>query len=76
MDSSLIKTVSEGIVVNGHIGTWYVIDHSIYANKDIYLLEHENYGDEVAAIIVDSELNIIMDDVWNGFYDLPSESFE
>lgn len=61
----------DGIVVEGHIGTWYVID-SIQAEdgKYYFLLEHEEYGDEAACVIVDEDCNLIMEDVWNGFEDL------
>lgn len=59
----------EGIKVPGHRGTWYVIDEAVYDGKVLYLLEHEQYGDEAACVIVDSEGNLILEDVWNGFED-------
>lgn len=34
--------------IEGHIGTWYVIDRSRFESKPIYLLEHETFGDEAA----------------------------
>ena len=60
----------EGIKVEGHRGTWYVIDEAIYNGKTYYLLEHEEYGDEAAGLIIDEDENLILDDVWNGFDDL------
>jgi len=36
----------------------------------LFLLEHQTYGDDVPALIVDSELNIVVSDVGNGFDDL------
>ena len=60
----------ESIKVKGHVGSWYVIDQTIYNGKEVYLLEHETYGDEAASLIVDAKLNVILDDVWNGFDDL------
>ena len=38
--------------------------------KEIFLLESEQYGDETPSIIVDNELNVILDNVYNGFDDL------
>jgi hypothetical protein len=58
------------ITVDGHIGTWYVIDEGFYKGKQVYLLEHEKYGDEAACLIIDKDYNILLDDVRNGFDDL------
>ena len=38
------------IVVEGHIGTWYQIASAIIQGKEYYLLEHEDYGDEVCYL--------------------------
>ena len=55
-------------------GTFYVIsDTVININgklKRVYLLENEVLGDEVPCIIIDSDYNIILDNVYNGFDDL------
>jgi len=58
------------IKVEGHRGTWYIIGESVYKNEPVFLLEHEQYGDEAASLIVKEDLTIVMDDVWNGFDDL------
>lgn len=62
----MMKT--DGIVVKGHIGTWYVIDE--LPERGLFLLEHETYGDEAACVIVDGSGALVMEDVWNGFDDL------
>jgi len=36
----------------------------------VHLLEHELYGDSAASLIVDENLTVIAEDVWNGFDDL------
>ena len=59
----------DNIKINGHVGTWYVIDEDERRGKKLYLLEHEYYGDEAACLIIDEDYNIVMDDVWNGFDD-------
>lgn len=60
----------DNIKIEGHRGKWYVIDETIYHGETVYLLEHETYGDESACLIVNEKLEIILDDVWNGFSDL------
>lgn len=60
----------ENIKIEGHIGTWYVIDETEWKGKRVFLLEHETYGDEAACLIVNEKLEIVLEDVWNGFDDL------
>lgn len=61
---------SSNIEVEGHIGTWYVIDTDKLNGTAYFLLEHEEHGDEAACVIVDSDGKLVLDDVWNGFDDL------
>jgi hypothetical protein len=61
--------MKDGIKVAGHVGTWYVIDEAEYDGKMLYLLEHEEYGDEAASVIIDAAGNLVLEDVWNGFSD-------
>lgn len=60
----------EKIKISGYVGTWYVIDEMFHYGKKVYLLESEICGDEAACLIVNENLEIILDDVWNGFSDL------
>lgn len=62
----------DGIKVEGHRGTWYVIDAADCApiQHTVFLLEHETFGDEAACLIVDEDFRLVLDDVWNGFEDL------
>ncbi|MGL5712219.1 MAG: hypothetical protein ACRCX2_04315 [Paraclostridium sp.] len=60
----------DNIVIKGHRGTWYVIGEDFYSGYRVYLLEHEEYGDEAPCLIVNENLDIIQDEVWNGFDDL------
>ena len=61
---------SSHIKVEGHIGAWYAIDSTQMEGKDYFLLEHEDYGDEAACLIVTPQGEVVLDDVWNGFGDL------
>ena len=65
----------EEIIIKGHFGKWHVIDRMEYRGKQVYLLEHDCFGDEAACLIVDENLKIIMDDVWNGFQELEFLSY-
>ena len=65
----MINYESCGIKIDGHMGKWYVIDTANYKNMDVFLLEHETYGDEAPCLIVNQDSGIMLDDVWNGFED-------
>lgn len=60
----------DNIKIKGHIGTWYVIDEGVWEGEKVFLLEHETYGDAAAYLIVNEDLDIVLDDVWNGFEEL------
>lgn len=69
-----LNETSKGIEVIDDRGgvyedTFYVIDKATYNGKDLYLLESENYGEDVPGIIVDEDRNVILEDVVNGFDD-------
>jgi hypothetical protein len=59
-----------GIEIENRIGKWYVIDEKFFKGEKIYLLEHETYGDEAGCLIVNENLQILLDEVYNGFNDL------
>ena len=63
----LIHSGSEDITVEGHTGTWYVIDETEINDEKFFLLEHEEYGDEVAAVAVNEQGELVAEDLWNGF---------
>jgi predicted class III extradiol MEMO1 family dioxygenase len=63
------KMETENIKIKGRIGTWYLIAESHHNGKKVYLLEHEEYGDEAGHLIVDENLTEIME-TFNGFDEL------
>ncbi len=69
-DRENLRLAKENIVLKGHIGTWYVIDEINYKGSKYYILEHEQYGDMTSHKIIDSKLNIIVNDSYNGKLDL------
>lgn len=69
-NSDVINKDSDNITVEGHTGTWYVIDTAEVDGQELFLLENEEYGDETANVIVDENGALVMDDVWNGFDEL------
>lgn len=82
VQSHMITRDSECIQVEGHYGTWHVIDDGWYAlTPDVngepktyrahcFLLGHDEYGDEAASVIVDQDGRLLLEDVYNGFDDL------
>ena len=66
--------IKENIKIKGHIGRWYVIDEGYQqlngTQQYLYMLEHETYGDEAECLIIDKDLNLILDEVYNGWDDL------
>lgn len=78
MNEQKITGKSQGITVelpNGayYEGTWSVIGTEKINGKDLFLLEHEEHGDEHPALIVDEDVNVFMENVWNGFDDFEEQ---
>lgn len=69
-DGKIITANTDNIEIKGHYGTWYVIDAKKHKGQEVFLLEHEEYGDEVACLIVTKTGKIKLQDVWNGFEEL------
>ncbi len=44
--------------------------------QSFYLMEHDEYGDEAAAVIVDRQGKLVLEDIWNGFDDITIEQFQ
>jgi len=68
--ADVIDGNSDHIKIQGHVGTWYVIDErDTELHGKLFLLEHETYGDEAACLIVNGDGEVILGGVWNGFLD-------
>lgn len=68
--TEILNEKSRCIRVDGHIGTWYVMDTKNIDGKNYFLLEHEQHGDVAANIILDGFGTLILEGVYNGFDDL------
>ena len=64
---AMVTMGTTGLAVDGHFGTWHTIDTQKIGGQDYYLMEHDEFDSEVAAIIVDGTGKVVAEDVWNGF---------
>jgi hypothetical protein len=69
-DGKSISENTDHIEVKGHIGTWYVVGSTNHHGEKLFLLEHEEYGDEAACLIVTKTGHVKLEDVWNGLEEL------
>ena len=65
-----VRGKTEGITLRDYGGTWYIIDAGFYNGKRVFLLESEEDGDDVPAVIVDKDGRVVMNGVWNGLDEL------
>ena len=66
LDSSL-DHLEDGIVLEGIEDTFYIKDKEEIEGKEYYLLESQSQYDDIPNIIVNSDREIIDDDIVNGF---------
>ena len=64
---TMVTMDTTGLAVDGHFGTWHTIDTQRIGGQDFYLMEHDEFNSEVAAVIVDGTSKVVAEDVWNGF---------
>lgn len=64
---AMVTMDTTGLAVVGHFGTWHAIDTKKISGQDVYLMEHDEFSSEVAAVIVDGTGKVVAEDIWNGF---------
>jgi hypothetical protein len=64
------ETQKDNIKVEGHKGTWYVVDEAEYKGCKLFLLEHETYGEDAPWIAIDAQGKLVMEDITDGKDDL------
>lgn len=55
------------LMVEGHMGTWHTIGQQEYHGERFFLMRHDEYGSEVADIIVSENGTLVAEDLRNGF---------
>lgn len=58
---------SDAVEIEQHEGLWHAVDKREIQDEIFYLMKHNEYGDSVAAVIVDSEGNLAAQELENGF---------
>ena len=54
-------------VLKGKTGSWLIIGKTKQVGNMYYLMENLIYRDMVPQVIVDAQLNIIVENTWDGF---------
>lgn len=62
-----INEETKGFIANGHFGTWHTAEMKEISGELFYRMEHEEYGDSVASIIVNQEGKLVAEDLEHGF---------
>lgn len=58
---------TRGYEADGHTGTWYAVDMKTYHGERFFQMRSEEYGQEVADIIVSENGTLVAEDIWHGF---------
>lgn len=57
---------SDAVAIEQHEGYWHPVERLEAADEVLYLMKHNKYGDSVAAVIVNSEGNLVAQDLEKG----------
>ena len=63
----IITADTRGFEADGHEGTWHTVDEKEYAGEKFFFMEHDEYGSDVAGIIVSEHGQLVAEDLWNGY---------
>ena len=62
-----IHEETKGFIANGHFGTWHTVEAKEISGELFYRMEHEEYGDSVASIVVNQQGELVAEDLEHGF---------
>ena len=62
-----ITAETRGYEAEEHNGTWHTVDEREYAGEKFFLMEHDEFGSDVAGIIVAENGQLVAEDLWDGF---------
>lgn len=57
---------SDAVAIEQHEGYWHPVERLEAADEVLYLMKHNKYGDSVAAVIVNSEGNLVAQELEKG----------
>ena len=63
-----INEETKGLAVEGHFGTWHTEQMQEVQGEKLYLMEHDDYGNSVASIIVNADGKMVAEDLEHGFH--------
>lgn len=66
-EDSAVTLDTSGIEIEQHEGLWHTADKREIADEIFYLMEHNEYGDSVAAVIVNADGELVAQELENGF---------
>ena len=66
IEDAYINEDSLGIIVDGHEGTWKVIEGKEIGGEMFYLMESQEYGNKAAGILLHMDGDLVAEDLWNG----------
>lgn len=66
-EDSAVTLDTSGIEIEQHEGLWHTADKREIAEEIFYLMEHNEYGDSVAAVIVNADGELVAQELENGF---------
>ena len=64
--SEPIRDNSMDIILDGHEGTWRTIEAQEINGQKLYLMESQEYGADVADVLISEDRIIVAEDLWNG----------
>lgn len=68
-NTPMINMDTSGLSVDGLVGTWHAIDHTEVEGHTFWLMEHDQYGENAACIIVDERGKLSLSGIHEGITD-------
>lgn len=66
-EDSAVTLYTSGIEIEQHEGLWHTVDKREIGDEIFYLMKHNEFGDSVAAVIVNADGELVAQELENGF---------
>lgn len=66
-EDSVITLDTTGVEIEQHEGLWHTVDKMEIENEIFYLMRHNDFGDSVAAVILNSDGELVAQELEHGF---------